>query len=373
MEAAGIARKWVIWILIADQVMIIAMDLALGVAADRVVSGMRRLGPWIAGISVVSCLAFLLMPFTPGLGNGAPALLLGAIVLWSLTSSALRAPIIALLGKHASPSAATWLTNLALLGVGVAGALAPVLTVKLRGLDPRLPFVKAGAGLLIAVAAMGWAERRLDAHANASPVVQVAPDGQLGAAFFVAIALLCAGFQVHTSINSAPIFLRFAAPPMLVWLLAFFWIGFSLVIVPSAWLINRFGAATVLAIGAVLGAASLAAMDGAPNLALLTTLQTFCGAGWAPVIAGGISVAIAAGRSGREGRTSGRVFALLAAGAALRLTLVATELHKMPETADLLLSLPALFWSVAAVLCIIWLRGGGRPFGRRGMPLAASH
>ena len=361
-EAAGIARKWVVWILIADQLIFISMDLALGIAADRVAAQMRRLGPWIAGISGLSSVAFLLMPLAPASASVAAPTLLLLIAIWAVTSSALRAPIIALLGKHAQPADATWLTSLALLGLGLAGALAPWLTVRLRGLDPRLPFALAGFGLLVAVAGMGWAERRMRLDGPATPLPRVAPQGGLGPVFFAAIALLCLGFQVHTAINSAPYYLRLAAPALLEWLLPSFWVGFSLAIVPAAGLINRYGAATILIVGAVLGAASLATMESAANLSLLVAMQLSSGVGWALTIAAAIGVALAAGRSGREGRTAGIVFALLALGAALRLAVVATELHKMQEMAALLRWLPALSWAAAVLLCVVWMRRGGRAF-----------
>jgi hypothetical protein len=335
------------------------MDLALGVAADRVGAQARRLGPWIAAVSAVSCLTFVCLPFTPLAGDAGAGMLLAAILIWSATSSALRAPLMALLGKHSHGAQTTWLTNLALLGLGLAGAVAPALTAKLRGLDPRLPFALAGIGLLVATAAMGRIGAALEQGAPAAAAPPAAT--RLGPAFFAAFALLTLGFQVHAFINSAPAFLRFAAPPMLDALLSAFWIGFNLLILPAAWLIRRSSAPAVVAVGAAAGAASLAALGSAPNLTVLTALQLGAGGGWALVLAGGIGAAIEAGRTGREGGTSGAVFALLALGAAVRLGFVAAEFHKAPDLAPLLGWLPALCWALAVGFCWAWMRRATMP------------
>jgi Na+/melibiose symporter-like transporter len=62
LAQAGIEKKWVIWVLMADQLIFTLMDFSLGVAADKVVGRLRRLGPWLLGATAVSCLAFLLLP-----------------------------------------------------------------------------------------------------------------------------------------------------------------------------------------------------------------------------------------------------------------------------------------------------------------------
>ena len=174
------------------------------------------------------------------------------------------------------------------------------------------------------------------------------------------MALLGLGFQVHTGINSVPAYLRLAAPVMLETLMPTFWVGFSLAIMPVAWMINRSSAALVLALGAVLGAASLALVDVAAGLAWLAAAQLAAGAAWALVIGSAVNAALGAGRSGREGRYSGGVFALLALGAMLRLVFIAMQWHKSAEITPLLQWLPAVCWASAAVLCLTWLPRGHR-------------
>lgn len=346
-EAAGIPRAWVVWILLADQATFVLMDYLLGVAADRVTARMRRLAPWLAAVNAFSCAAFIVIPFAAGPGT-AP-LLVAAIVMWTASASILRAPVFACIARAAEPAQATWLANTALLGLGVAGAVAPALTAQLRGIDPRLPFVVAGAGLALAAAALAWHEgwQGPPVVTGASRQAPRAP----GMAFFAAVALLCLGFQVHTAINSAPAYLRFAQAADLDRLMPAFWVGFSLAMLPSSWLIRRAGGGAVLAVGAVLGALAMASVQRAPDVLLMVAAQLFAGVGWALVIGSAVGAAVDAGRSGREGRFSGSVFALVALGAALRLAFVGLQWNKAPSLAPLLEWLPAVAWALAAVLC----------------------
>ena len=60
---AGIDKQWVVFILLADQVVFTATDWAMGVWADHVSRVFGRLGNLIALLTGVSCLAFLVLPF----------------------------------------------------------------------------------------------------------------------------------------------------------------------------------------------------------------------------------------------------------------------------------------------------------------------
>src|ERR1700679_1366172 len=74
--AVGIPRTAVIWILLLDQVIFAITDYAMGVAADRVARLVGRLGHWVAGVTILSCLAFLALPWVAGLGPAAQPVLL---------------------------------------------------------------------------------------------------------------------------------------------------------------------------------------------------------------------------------------------------------------------------------------------------------
>jgi MFS family permease len=344
---ASIDRKWVIWLLMLDQLLFAVMDLAMGVAADKVAAGMRRLSGWIVMITAASCMAFLLLPQT-----GSAALLLVLVVIWSVTSSVLRAPPMVLLSKYAPPAATPWLAQLSLLGLGLAGAFAPLLTTSLRGLDPRAPFALASIGLLIAVLGLRWAERVLDTgSAFAKPPSAGNEARAWGAGLVTAVAMLAVGFQIHTGLNSTPAYQRLGTPELMGYLMPLFWVGFTVAIVLVGALVRRIGAGRVLVFGALFGAVALAGVGWARQLPLLVAAQLAAGAAWALVVGCAVPAAMAAGRTGREGRNTGLVFSALAVAAFLRLSLVATEINKTPEASVVLVWLPALLWVAGAVLC----------------------
>src|ERR1700704_3893144 len=155
-QRAGIDRQWVPWILVADQVIFAITDVATGFWIDRMRAGFARLGGWIMGIPLLSSAAFLALPFL----DLTPSLLVGAIVVWAITSSALRSPPWALLARHAAQPSVPWLAALVLAGSALAAALAPYLGIALRGVDPKVPFVLSTLTLLATVAGLVYAERR---------------------------------------------------------------------------------------------------------------------------------------------------------------------------------------------------------------------
>src|SRR6188474_2166115 len=86
---AGISRDSVLLILILDQAIFMVADFATGVWADRVSKVLGRIGAWAATVTLVSCAAFLALPFIAPVG--APVFL-ALTIIWAITSSALRAP-----------------------------------------------------------------------------------------------------------------------------------------------------------------------------------------------------------------------------------------------------------------------------------------
>src|SRR5215470_15483898 len=67
--AVGIPRAWVIWILLADQVIFAVTDYAMGVAADKLARLVGVIGRMVAWLTAISCAAFLALPFIAGLGT----------------------------------------------------------------------------------------------------------------------------------------------------------------------------------------------------------------------------------------------------------------------------------------------------------------
>lgn len=350
---AGIEKKWVIYILMADQAIFTLMDFSIGVAADRVSRTLGRLGRLLVALTAVSCLAFLLLPLAAP--SASPLLFLALIAIWAVTSSALRAPPMMMLGKYVPTPKLPWVSTLSLVGLGVAGAVAPYLTVSLRGVDPRLPFALSSIALILAVSGMLWAEKHLAATAPAeSEPVATKPVGLGVVLFFAAVAMLGLGFQAHFALNSAPLYLRFAKPEQLDLLMPVFWVGFNLLIFPACRANERFGGGGVMAAGAVLGAFASALAAVAPSLEILLLLQFLAGGAWAAVLMSAMTAAIAIGHVGREGAATGGLFALLALATFVRMGLVAAQLNKDPAIGALLVWLPGAAW-LAAGLLLVWL------------------
>src|SRR5262245_1432250 len=263
-EAVGVRRDLVIWILMLDQVTFAVMDFAVGVAADRVERLYGRLALPIVVTPAVSFLAFVLIPLVGRLGEvnqpGAEALFFGLILIWTATSSVLRAPPWVMLSKYAAAPSVPWLAALSLVGLSVASAIAPYLGVVLRNVDPRVPFAVSSLSLFAVTAGLLWVERALarqpaygversDAPAGTDrPAAGGSPAETTGrakgarpllVAFGLGAGILAFGFQAYTSFNSADQYLRFAQPGDLPLLLPIFWIGFNLFSFPAAHLASR--------------------------------------------------------------------------------------------------------------------------------------
>ena len=92
---AGIGKAAVAWILMADQLVFVFADYASGVAADRVSRAIGRIGGWLLAATLVSCAAFLALPFVaPG---ASPAIFLALTLIWArhLVGAARAAAVLA--------------------------------------------------------------------------------------------------------------------------------------------------------------------------------------------------------------------------------------------------------------------------------------
>lgn len=370
LKGAGISPSWTPYILLVDQLVFMAMDIYVGVAADRAQSTLGRLGPWVMAMTAVSCVAFLLLPFAAneagGLGAAAPAVALGLTLVWTATSSALRAPPWVLLSKYATQPSVPSMNTLMLLGLALGGAVAPYLGVTLKNMDPRWPFVLSSVSLLLATVGIVYVERRLKLSPIAPPSPTPEPADMAGRSWrFLAGALLLAlGFQIHASINASVQYLRFAKPGDLEWLLPIFWVGFGVAMLPGSALSKRYGDYPVMAVSALLGAAGACAAAAAPSLDMLIAAQAVTGGAWGCMLMCGFNAAMAAGRSGREGLSLGMLFAVLAAAAVSRIIAVLAGLPKQQQYAVALEWAPVLCWLAGALmLAAIAVGKRARPSG----------
>ncbi|PIT03808.1 MFS transporter [Bradyrhizobium nitroreducens] len=344
----GIAPAAVILILMLDQAIFTIADTAMGIAADRIAPFAGRLGLFVGVLAAISCAAFVAMPFVAGIGAGAQAPLIALIVVWSITSSALRAPPLTLLGRYRAKPQVPFLATLAMLGYGVAGAVSPYLGVVLREHDARLPFVISSAVLLLT--ALGLSRVEFEVARDTSPPTPAEaakPLGLVPIAFIVAMVALALGYQLHFAMNSAPSYLRFAAAGELQWLMPVFWIGFNIAMFPASLVVKHRGGLIVMGAAGLLGAVAIAAAELAGSLNSLIAAQFLAGAAWGCMLMSAISAALAIGSTGAEGKVTGLVFSALALGTFARMAAVAGGLQKMPDYAPLLHWAPVACWSVA--------------------------
>lgn len=355
LTAAGLPASSTIWILMLDQMIFMVMDFVMGMAADRALRTLGRLGPLIITVTALSCGAFLLLPHAVSLGGAAPTVLLALVVVWAVTSSVLRAPPWVLLGKYAARPSLPWLNALVLSGLAIAGALASYISVTLKNLDPKLPFALSSLTLFATTAGLVWVERALVRHPSmeeqsAPPLGQLVPQMLL---FLLACLILAAGFQSHTTFNSAPQYLRFAKPDQLAYLLPVFWIGFNVAMFPDASLAKRFGTQRVIAAAAVLGSIGALVSAQSQHIDVLIAGQIVAGGAWGCVMTAVFSATLTFGRTGKEGATLGLLFAVLALATFGRMGAVAAQLNTMPAYATLLTYAPVALWLTGGIMVLL--------------------
>jgi MFS family permease len=351
---AGIPKHAVVYLLMADQLIFVIMDFLMGVMADRVSRIVGKLGHIVIAVTLASCLAFLLLPFAAP--QGAAWLLVLLTVLWAASSSVLRAPPLMLLGKYAPQTQVPWLSALSLFGLGVAGAIAPYLTIALRDVDPRWPFALSSLALALTTAGIVWSERTLaGTRSNISEArVELKADPTTrGTLFAGAVLMLGLAFQVHFALNSAPMYLRHARADQLPYLMPVFWIGFNVLMLPAALATERYGGLAMAAIGASIAAVATLVASITADLNALIAVQFIAGGGWGCVIMSAVSAALAMGHTGNEGKLTGAVFSMLALAAFARIAIVALELNKDPAYGAMLTWLPVLGFALAALLLLI--------------------
>jgi len=361
----GIAPSAVILILMLDQAIFTITDTAMGILADKLTPAIGRLGLFVGLVTAISCGAFLALPFVAGAGASAQGWFIALIVIWAVTSSALRAPPLTLLGKYRARPQVPFLAALAMLGYGVAGAISPYLGVVLREHDARLPFVISSVALLLTALALSRIEH-VAAQDTPPPKPEEAakPLGLTSIIFIVATVALALGYQLHFAMNSAPFYLRFAKPDQLQWLMPVFWIGFNIAMFPASLIVKHRGGLIVMGAAGLFGAAAIAAAEFAGSLNTLIAAQFLAGAAWGCMLMSAISAALAIGSTGAEGKVTGLVFSALALGTFARMAAVAGGLQKIPDYAPMLHWAPVACWSVAGagllVIAAARLQGGPR-------------
>ena len=350
LQRAGLDKAWLPRIVIADQVLMAIFDLGFGVAAARGLQRYGRIAPIVLGISLVSCLAFLLLP---QIAATAP-LLLALTVIWVITSSALRAPLYALLSRHAATPGRAALAGMMTLGMAGAGMIAPWLGAQLKPLDPALPFALSSLALAALVLPLAAAERAAGLKADA--IEAVAPRPPLPApVFFVLLLAAALGFQIFFNLGAAPAYLRHYSPGDLHWLMPMFWLGVAGGSVLASATAKRWPAEGVFAAGSLIAAAAALLFGMTTTPALLPLAQVLGGIGWGLALCKAFALAERYQPAPDSAAMLGGLFAILALATVTRISLNAAGL------AELALPLPAALWlCVAASMGVALLHAGKR-------------
>ena len=353
VEQAGLPKHAVAWILMFDQLVFVFADYACGVAADRAARVIGRIGIAVLLATLVSCAAFLALPHVAP--EGSPLLFLALTAVWAVTSSALRAPPLALVGRYAARPSQPLLLACTLIGLGVANALAPYLGLTLRDLDPRLPFALSSGALALVTIGMVIAERRLRSTVHAAVAAEPlapAPAAE-PTSLFALIALLAAmAFQVHVFIDSGPLYTAKAGAAALPTLLPVFWIGFNIAMFPFALAVKHWAATQVLGIAAIVAALGALAANFAPTLPLLIAAQLVAGTAWAGVLVAAFAWALTRGGAGRAGTFAGVLSSVLALATLARMASVSAGLAQEPVFGLALVWWPMVGWLIASALVL---------------------
>jgi MFS family permease len=355
--AAGIVPGAVILLLMLDQAIFTISDFATGIAADKMKRALGRIGVWIVAATALSCAAFVALPFVASAGAG---VLIAVTVVWTVTSSALRAPPLMLLGKYAAKPQIPFLASLALLGTGIAGAVGPYLSIALRDADPRIPFAVASIVLVLTTLGMIRAERLLAAEKPADPPAAFGTMTTPAIVFALGMIVLALGYQIHFALESAPLFLRFTQAGNLQWLMPVFWIGFNITMFPAGILTKRLGGYAVMGAAALIGALAILAAHYAQDLGQMVVAQFAAGAAWGAILMSAFTVAFAIGANGGEGRMSGLLFSALALATLARMAAVATGFNADPMLKAVLEWTPTVCWALAGVALLYLGVAGAR-------------
>jgi hypothetical protein len=171
--------------------------------------------------------------------------------------------------------------------------------------------------------------------------------------WIAALALLALGFQLHTSVNSVPAYLRLVSKDNLPVVMPAFWLGFGL----CMWAWSRFGLgaklnkpAQAIAALSVAGALVWMATASANQIEAMLVLQGLGGVVWAAIFNLALACYAEQGRTGGEGRSLGWFFCLLAVAALVRIGLTGSGVASVAEVKPVLPWLPSLCFVLALAI-----------------------
>ncbi|HTC04564.1 MAG TPA: MFS transporter, partial [Xanthobacteraceae bacterium] len=257
-----------------------------------------------------------------------------------------------LLGKYAARPTIPYLASLAMLGLGIAGAVSPYLAITLAKQDPRLPFVIASVALVLASLGLAKVERSLAKDAPPKPEPPKNVDRAVPLIVFaLATVIFAFGFQLHFFFNSAPRFKQFASD--ISTLMPVFWVGFSIGMFPASLITKRWGGLPVMGLFGIIGAVAIVVMEYSGRLEVAIAAQLIAGAAWGCILMSAFSAAAALGYTGAEGKTTGVLFSALALATFVRMATTASGALNDPSLAPLLHWAPVLCWAIGGAMLLL--------------------
>ena len=363
LEMVGISAQRALWILLADQILFVLFDWIAGSQADRIARVRGRVCKWLAVVAALSALLLLLLPWAAATGSA--LVFLTVSLLWTMSSSVMRAPVLGMLGRLGTPQAKSKVISYALAGLGLAGAFAPFLGGLFKEFSPYWPMAVTAVTMMIASAFAVWIEPRqlavsagdVKAEMNATSSshkwpLPLQPSREL--AWIAGLMMVAgSGMQLLTGEIGGSTFKQMGAVPLMLWL-PIFWASFFIAQPWCKRLIDRTHErrASFIYPAMALLVAALALLLGrySGQLAVFALSQAIAGAAWGLMLASALTYATQVAAPSNAGAASGIVFAMLATGNVFRLTLTAAGV-------DIMASLhwwPALVWIVAAVMMLVW-------------------
>jgi hypothetical protein len=317
-QAAGLSRSWVVWLLLADQVVFVLGDWASGVHADRLARSLRSVGLLVLGAAVVSGALLVTLPDIAALGSR--PLFIAAVLAWAASSSLLRAPVFSLLGRIGGVSRKSGVVNGALVGVCLASAVGPLLTERLIGLDPRVPLLLASAALVVATLPL----LRIDAASRTSAPARAVSRPILGAVLVITLTtwLAAVGVQLFTVLAPAQAH-PLDATAKALWA-PLYWSGFAVGLLGGA--LTRRSSMPMRWVAAALMAGAIAMLTARNETVIgaLAVCLTLGGAAWAIVYVSALRAVLELGRGCALGTPLGVFLSALSLAAGTRLLLTAT-------------------------------------------------
>lgn len=354
LESVGISARRALWVLLADQILFVLFDWLAGSQSDRIARRRGAVGHWLTVAATCSALLLLLLPWAAA--TGSPVLFLAVALFWTTSSSVMRAPVLAMLGRLGSPRAQSKVVAFALSGLGLAAAFAPFLAPLFKDFSPYWPL---GLTALTLVAASAFAAK-IEPMSAALTVANDKPDKPqqswkpsieliwIGGL----MAFAATGMQLLTSELSAPTYRQLGAAPMMLWL-PIFWASFFASQPLCKRLIDRDNGFVYPAGALLLTTVALLAARGAERLPVFALSQCVAGASWGLLLASALAYATRVAGPQNTGTAAGIIFSMLALANVFRLTLLALGL----DIAASLYWWPALVWLITGLLLLVWRRG----------------